>query len=518
MKAYLLCLLSLLVSASLVAQKNKIPKELLKMSYERLSKEYYKNEQNKTKAELIAKTYLQKGKNERDTLRIANGYYFLSYFYNNTPLQITYLDSIIAIPKNTRNNLFIMECYLNKGVYYYNKRNFIKAIDFYTLTYNEAKKTKNQHFLNRSIQCIAILKLRTGEYEEAINMFNLSTAYLLKEKDTLVYLGNLISLSEAYIGLRKYHESSLLNKKGYAFGIKCKSNGYFNYFATQEGIINYHQKNYKTSLDSLQKAMPFFKKINDLANISVCNDYLGRNFYGAGNKIKAITYFKKVDSIFNITNDLYPDNRPVYEYLINHYKEKGDIKNQLYYIEQLLKVDKILDKNYKYLSRKINNEYDTPLLLHEKETIIHDLSSKYKTSTIQRIVLVSVLLLLALLFWFYYKKQKKRQANFEKLLLASTHSLETKTLTKAVAKQETNTELNLQEHIVTDLLQKLTTFEKELSFLKNDCTLAKISRDFETNPNYLSKVINAKKQMSFTSYINDLRIDYAVVALQNAKK
>ena len=57
-------------------------------------------------------------------------------------------------------------------------------------------------------------------------------------------------------------------------------------------------------------------------------------------------YFKKSDSIYEETKDVFPELRKVYENLIDDAKAKDDIKNQLLYIEKLLKIDSILDSDF----------------------------------------------------------------------------------------------------------------------------------------------------------------------------
>jgi AraC-like DNA-binding protein len=236
----------------------------------------------------------------------------------------------------------------------------------------------------------------------------------------------------------------------------------------------------------------------------------------------AMAYFKKVDAIFKKTNDLYPETRPTYEILIDYYKASGDTKNQLYYIEQLLKLDRVLDTNYKYLSQKINNDYDTPQLLMAKQAIINELNHKQVAATLKIIILTFLLLCLLLLCLYYYRKQKRYRVNFEKLLedkATNPPVLDAPILAAPPTQKEVSTPvLNLDSRLVNELLEKLRLFEKNLGFLSNTCTIGTLAKEFKTNPNYLSKIINVKKQTSFTVYINNLRIDYAVDQLKNTKK
>lgn len=59
-------------------------------------------------------------------------------------------------------------------------------------------------------------------------------------------------------------------------------------------------------------------------------------------------------------------------------------------------------------------------------------------------------------------------------------------------------------------MDKLTLFEANKDFLIKKITLNSLSKKLETNPKYLSKIINFYKQKSFNNYINDLRIEYII--------
>ena len=72
--------------------------------------------------------------------------------------------------------------------------------------------------------------------------------------------------------------------------------------------------------------------------------------------------------------------------------------------------------------------------------------------------------------------------------------------------------------MISDILKKLEIFESEHTFIKNGITLNKLSKDFNTNTAYLSKIINHYKKESFSSYLNNLRIDFVIKELKNNKQ
>ena len=64
------------------------------------------------------------------------------------------------------------------------------------------------------------------------------------------------------------------------------------------------------------------------------------------------------------------------------------------------------------------------------------------------------------------------------------------------------------------MLEKLALFEKDDAFLEKTITIQNTAVKLNTNTKYLSKVINENKGKTFVSYINDLRVEYAITQLQ----
>ena len=68
------------------------------------------------------------------------------------------------------------------------------------------------------------------------------------------------------------------------------------------------------------------------------------------------------------------------------------------------------------------------------------------------------------------------------------------------------------------ILKNLEEFEAKKLFLSNESTLVEVAKKIQTNTTYLSKVINTHKEKSFTAYITDLRVDYAIERLSHDRK
>lgn len=94
------------------------------------------------------------------------------------------------------------------------------------------------------------------------------------------------------------------------------------YFKHSEGINHYFRENYKLAIETLEVVMPTIADKGDFENVSVGYFYVGRSYWDLREPDWAISFFKKVDGIFN----LQPDLREGYELLMGHYKNLG-IKN-----------------------------------------------------------------------------------------------------------------------------------------------------------------------------------------------
>ena len=85
-------------------------------------------------------------------------------------------------------------------------------------------------------------------------------------------------------------------------------------------------------------------------------------------------------------------------------------------------------------------------------------------------------------------------------------------------KQNDNKETHIEESVIYNVLIGLKDFENQLGFLDSNVTLINLSKELNTNPSYLSKIINKYKKQKFSSYLNDLRINYVLTRLKTDKK
>ncbi|GAA4272260.1 helix-turn-helix domain-containing protein [Aquimarina gracilis] len=514
---YIYCFLLLLLFFSNKLEGQTYVDTLQQKSYDELIDifaRYQKTDSVKTKQ--IAKSYLAKAKREKKPLRMARGFYLL-YIVDN---DIIYLDSIIDVTKNKQDLHYPAYAYFSKAQFFlYQERNIEKTLNNLNAARKYAKENDNTNLLYRIDYHIGAIKSEhLNEKEEAMAIFKECEKFYAKEIEyshQYRYLNTLHAIAETYIGLEKNDSATYYNNLGYKTAFKNKDTAISKmkaYFILCEGINQYTRKEYGASIDSINKALPtmYGSKTNAIDSYF----YLGKSYYDLNNKEKAIRYFIKTDSILETLNSI-PQYKHVktYEYLKDYYKDKNDLPNQNKYLNKLNSVlDNYLNDQIS-ISKKVKEDYDIPLLLEEQQVVIKELNKSKSTYLSSIWILVLLLLILGVLLYYQYRKKQAYRLRFENLIQDLKTSTKNNQTNKKLSIDKTKTQ-DIPEKHVNYILEKLNEFEKERGYLTLGISSHSLAQEMETNVKYLSKVINHYKNKTFTNYVNELRIDYALKELQ----
>ncbi|WP_243232318.1 AraC family transcriptional regulator [Flavobacterium pectinovorum] len=430
-------------------------------------------------------------------------------------LRIVYADSMIYTSKKSHDNALIGSAYLSKGMLYYVFKNHHNALDYYILANNYISKTKNQYLIYKVKYQIAQIKYYLGFYDEALSLFKQCLDYYKRrghEDEIRPYLNSIHSLGACYNRTGNYGLCSQTNTLGLIEGKRLQNQEIDCYFFHSEGINQYFKNNYSLAIQKISRSLSGIAQNEDFANESVGRFYIGKSYMALHLHEKALPYFLQVDATFNKKRYLRTDQREVYELLINYYKNKNDLKKQLYFINQLLKADKLLTSTYSYLIRKIHKEYDTKELITERKYIKEQLSKRKTYDTI--LLIISTMLLLSLLFLIYrhYSNQKIYQKKYQELMLELQNG------NKDKIKKDKPSLLGINIESVANVLKQLEKFERDKKFLEKELTLVKLSAAFNSNTKYLSQIIYHYREKGFVEYINDLKVDYLISLLKTDRK
>jgi AraC-like DNA-binding protein len=480
------------------------------LTYQELAKLFYE-EEDTTKAREYALSYLKKARRKRDSLKLSDGYFFISLISKDS-LKLIFADSLIQLNIENPNFYYPGFGYKLKADFFYQKRNFKEALDNFILCQRYAHENGHRHLENKAMLSIGLIKSRIGEDREALEIFRKVKGFMDNENYqknyTYTYLVCLFAFSDSYQRNYILDSATILNQRGYDLSRNISEKKMSNYFAFNQGITQLSKKDYYAAIDSFSITLPTLVEYEDFPNVALSYFYKGKAYWLLGKQELAVSQFKKTDSIFGFLKDLHPDAREGYLYLIGYYKENGLLEQELVYIQKLLKLDSILQSNYKYLSRKIIRDYDTRILINQKEKIIRKLQAKKNIFKVVMVSFFSLSVFLIIVLIFYYQRQKKDKLQFQRVLANLSLPNEPKTLYK-------NRSIDIPEEILDRLKYKIEEFSKQECFLDPNVSLTSLAKDLQTNSSYLSRFINHFYQKNFNSFINDLRIEYITKRLNS---
>jgi len=523
----LIILYLILLKSFSFAQPQK--KNLTRLSYEQLHNLYFDNPKDPQKQLKYATAYLEKANKENIAIRKAKAYYQFAILYYSKDLKksIIYLDSVIKYSQNSGDKFFPAAAYCEKADLLRSKFRFKEAMSNYKLAEKSALENNiDYYYVVR--EYIAIAKSEDlEEYQEALDIYKECYNYYKKTdyrvgKYAKDYQNVIFGIADCFKSLQNTDSTSYYNQLGLKESVITKNEHYKYLFILNEGANQVLKKNYNHALDSINKALPKMIQYNDTGNILASYYYMGKSYSGLGKKEKAAASFIKVDSIYNLTKEISNEFLGGYPYLIKYYKNTGDKENQLKYITSYMQIDSTLQKNYRELNKLLNKEYDTPRLLSEKENLIASLKSHKKNTYWGLVILLVIALSLGTFGMYQYRKKKLYRSRFEKIIkeVKNAENFEKKIDTENTTTNETNKpeDIGIIQELVNQILEKLNHFEIKREFLTPNITVHSLSQIFETNSKYLSKIVNVYKQKSFTQYVNDLRIDYALTKLKEDNK
>jgi AraC-like DNA-binding protein len=366
-----------------------------------------------------------------------------------------------------------------------------------------------------------------GEVREALQLYRECFNYY-KDKDirslkyAYSYQDVIFALADAHKSLFQTDSASYYNKLGYRESKITKTIEYNALFTLNEAANLLVKKNYNGALDSIKKALPVMITFKNEGNTLAAYYYSGKAYEGLGNKSLAVNNYIIVDSIYNVTKRITPEFTSGYSFLISYFKNKGNKERQLEYLTQYMHIGSKLQENYKELSKKLQKEYDTPRLISEKQSLIQSLDND-RTKSYWSIGGLFFVVICVTGFGLYQRNLKNKfKSNFEKLISQTDQSkFDPESISNNeldIAINKSNEDIGISEELVNKIFEKLKRFESQKGYLQSNITVKTLSDSFETNSKYLSKIINSYKRKSFIQYVNDLRIEYAIIQLQKDSK
>nr|WP_202702124.1 helix-turn-helix domain-containing protein [Flavobacterium sp. UGB4466] len=264
----------------------------------------------------------------------------------------------------------------------------------------------------------------------------------------------------------------------------------------------------------------FLANQNNMQEILCTTNYnLGDLYYNIKKYDKALVFFKKSDSIGEITKTNQVDHLKS-----NYYQAK--IYNILKEPELAYKHSKIYLDNYEKLESKLNDEIlevNYKLGVGDLTSEMVTIQEKYKYDVFlnKALKVFYVVLFIGIVFLLIKnirdknKAHKKMNALIEEFKANLEKKNEPEPEIAALESEELqlkkeNVNLSIDEAKENKIVEKLLALESKQEFLHADFTLPYVAKKIKTNTTYLSYVVNKRFGKSFGEYSNELKINYVI--------
>ncbi|WP_281987425.1 helix-turn-helix domain-containing protein [Aquimarina aggregata] len=494
-----------------------IPDSIESKSYFEIYELFYENlKTHPQKAQEFANMFLVKGKFENRRKYIAQGYYLMSHFYKEDRAYLKYSDSILQFCKNSENNALKVRGYLLAGDYYLKKGRYLDAFDNYKKADTSITSKSHSRTLYRYNRSIGRLRSRIGKHENAIKIFRESYDYAVTEGLDDQF-EDMLFLAQEFNHLKMLDSVVKYNNLGIKRTINTNNTDWYNVFVLNSGVMHYHSQSYKKAIDSISKALPYFKNRNRAQELINSYLYLGKSYNRINIKDQMVHYLVKMDSVSQINEDIIPDCIEGYELLRTYFKERNNVEKELLYKQRQIYVDSIYNINSENILQKIISPYNTLVMISKKENKLANNRNDTFDERMSIILMVIILIVFSAIMIYLNIDRIRYRKSFRAIVSYTNKEFEVEKNLEKKNKNQLN-DLNISEEVIERILNGIKDFENSKRYLDKKYSLQVLSKELNTNSTYLSKIINIYKQKSFSGYLHDLRIGYAIERLKDDKK
>jgi hypothetical protein len=413
--------------------------QLLAMEDEALLLYFSQVERDSIVAEEVARVYLERGRMQKDTIKMARGYDRLARIFHPEK-NIQFSDSLIELTKNMNNITYPGLGYILKGYLFYEldevnlgNINFFKAYDL-------AKKSNNITQQSYILNCLAFYKLLYGNKEEALKLQQEQHQIIISEKFEIEIIKSTRS-SAAHL-VKNFHMSEkihsflmlgvchhyLKNRDSTIYYAKIAEKLIKGYLG--ENIINhktlywelmmehdYFEKNFKNSQRYADSLINYNDVNSDNGLLMNINLFKGLSYYDDNKKEIGLKYLLISDSIFDfgVQLSLQAQDKILFSTLKNHFASQGNSEMELYYLNKQIKFDSILNLKYEGLESDIIRNIETPQLLAAKNKLIQTLARQKQNAKAKTTLALIGAVILFIILLYYLKKQRIYKKKFKQL-------------------------------------------------------------------------------------------------------
>jgi AraC-like DNA-binding protein len=435
--------------------------------------------------------------------------------------------------KNSKEKRILHADLLNYGgLIDWRKNNLTAAFDKFEKGLALAKKENDQIRMVKFYMNISLINIEVGNYKSAILSLKESNKiidrikYSFSEEKLTNYKSNInFNLGRAFEKSygKNYSNPKLLDSAKYYYTKAILySNNYMNTKLNSKMSLGniYYMKNDLANAEKIYYDVLLFSEENNLqAELFIASYNLGSLFFKTKEYDKSLCFFKKVDSIYQITkvDDLYYIDSNYY--LAKIYTIKNNPEEALKYSEKYFEKFETIHSKLDNEASGVNFRLGNVNVKKEMEELQSKNQNKIRFWNLIIFLFVVLLLVLIALYIKSIKKKRETDKKINALIEEYKQRLElnnaipevtheAEVLIDSVPKMVAKMNLDLEKE--EEIFEKLKQLEKKLYYLNSDFTQQSVAKKIKTNTSYLSYVVNKRFGKTFSEYSNELKINYVI--------
>lgn len=473
----------------------------------------------------VSRYYINKAQNEKELLREAEGIHALSLVYlqhQDAVNSAKEMDKLLAFVKTHELEPIKTRAYQLAGSSYLLAGNVQKAMDANKVLVAIAEKSGDEELKKQAMMSIDFIESIGGDSDAFVSKYKKQLNELLRnpqegeqldawEKKVMI---TELMIGDSYFKMKNGDSSAYYTRKALQKSLEkqdtCMTKALYIMLGGAE-ILTGDYTNAKKSLDYASK---YCLPITKFDSLLIRGSY-AKLAYKQGDYNNAIKHMEGALETYEVSETAESFMDDYYMVLADSYKELGDYKKANFYFqkhvtttEQFGQVQDSIQRNSRALEFE-SFQSELAQLQEEKET---------RTNYLIFVLLGASIVIIVLLFYLlkFYKTKKANEVKFEALLAkinAATTPAEIIDTKDEVLEEKASSDVSAE--VTKQILDGLKKLEEKEYFLKQECNSYNVAKKINTNTSYLSKVINSHYGKNFNTYINDLRINYAIVRLKN---
>jgi len=419
----------------------------------------------------------------------------------------------------------------------------------------------------KSLMLSASLLQQTGDLSRAVDYAEKAQEIVIKTNDYNWQARIAGFLASQYRLLKLYAKSSVYTNKAMAAAEKINNpevaDNLIGLMHQEKAYYQLDQKSYRKAIAHVLMAQRHFNHTRQDLNFLTANNeqLLGDSYQGLQLYDSALYYYRNgLKSLGHAPGNFL--NGLIMNGMALTYLQQGklpeahrwldsaqaiadgsnylQLKNVIYeteraYAEKVKDMDRLTEAQKKQDTvRSVLADRKDSFLNHTLEHLENNYNIEAKRGSYKNILILIAVIIIIGTIAFLMVQRRQQKARFRKILermrereVMREHKIAQNTpvqempkevvhqaADKSAAPKEPDAAM-MTEETMQKILNSLEVFETGTLFNNRNMSLSFLASHFNTNTRYLSRVINHHKHKDFSSYINELRINYIVEKLKN---